>query len=172
MPTSTTRRPLPALAFLLALSVLTAIVWWRVLHRDTGSSATQPTQPTPTPSSTCATHGKPVSFPKPSAVTVQVLNANGQTGLASTVDGQLKALGFRSAGFGDAPANIPTAGELHYGTTGASSAHLLSFYLPGLKLVTIRRADATVDVVIGQAYRGLASTTAVQQALAKAEKPC
>ena len=28
------RRPLPALAFLLALSLLTALVWWRVIHEE------------------------------------------------------------------------------------------------------------------------------------------
>ena len=42
MATSTSRRPLPALAFLLALSLLTALVWWRVIHRsDSAKAATQ-----------------------------------------------------------------------------------------------------------------------------------
>ena len=42
MATSTARRPLPALAFLLALSLLTALVWWRVLHRSDSAKAAAP----------------------------------------------------------------------------------------------------------------------------------
>ena len=37
MAEGTVRRPLPALIALLALTLLTALVWWRVLHRG-GSS--------------------------------------------------------------------------------------------------------------------------------------
>lgn len=173
MPTSTTRRPLPALAFLLALTVLTAIVWWRVLHRDTGTSATHAPAVTvaPAASSSCTTH-KPAALPKPAAVPVQVLNANGQAGLAATVSGQLKALGFNSAGYGNATSSIPSVGELHYGAAGAPGAKLLSYYLPGFKLIPISRAGATVDVVLGQAYKGLASQASAQAALARAAKPC
>lgn len=172
MPTSTTRRPLPALAFLLALTVLTAIVWWRVLHRDTSSGAPHSTvAAAPTASSTCSAH-KPVVLPKPAAVSVQVLNGNGQSGLAATVAGQLKALGFNSAGYGNASSPIATAGELHYGAAGAPGAKLLSYYLPGFKLVPVSRAGATVDVVLGQAYKGLAAQKSVQAALARAAKPC
>ena len=173
MPTSTTRRPLPALAFLLALTVLTAIVWWRVLHRDTGASATHTPAAVarPTASSTCTAH-KPVTLPKPAAVTVQVLNGNGQSGLAATVAGQLKSLGFANTSYGNAGSTIASVGELHYGAAGAQSGKLLSYYLPGFKLIPVSRAGASVDVVLGQAYKGLASPASVKAALAKAAKPC
>jgi membrane protein implicated in regulation of membrane protease activity len=43
------RRPIPALIFLLLLALLTAIVWWRVLHRaeqtSTGRTSSSCAQP-------------------------------------------------------------------------------------------------------------------------------
>jgi hypothetical protein len=160
---------LPALAFLLALSVLTAIVWWRVLHRNDAVSS--PTT-VATPTVTCAPGGHKVTFPKTSTVTVKILNGNGQAGLASSVEGQLKSRGFKSAGVGDAASLLTGVGELRYGPSGKQAAVLLGYYLPRTKLVPITRADATVDVVVGKGFTGLASQKTVQAAEAKASKPC
>lgn len=166
MPTRATRRPLPALAFLLALTILTAVVWWRVLHRDHTSSASTPT-PTP-PTVSCTTGKAKIVLPKPAAVTVRVLNGNGTVGLAGSVESQLKSRGFRSSGVADAPATIATVGELHYGAAGRNGASLLTYYLPGMRLVPIARADATVDVVLGKKFTTLAAQKAVTAAVTKA----
>ncbi|MGX7679861.1 LytR C-terminal domain-containing protein [Jatrophihabitans sp. DSM 45814] len=168
MSASTTRRPLPALAFLVALSVLTAIVWWRVLHRDDASSATKTTV---THAPTCAATGAKVVLPKPAAVTIKVLNGNGLTGLAASVSAQLHTRGFVTAGTGDANTMIGI-GEIHFGPKGKNGATLLSFYVPGAKLVSISRADASVDLVLGQAYKSLATNQTVLAAEARAAKPC
>ncbi|HLY33447.1 MAG TPA: hypothetical protein VKQ07_02840, partial [Jatrophihabitantaceae bacterium] len=60
------RRPLPALICLAALTLLTALVWWRVLHRDSGSAKAAPT---------CTPTATAQILPKPSAVTLSVLNS-------------------------------------------------------------------------------------------------
>ena len=68
MASSLVRRPLPALIALFALLLLTALVWWRVLHRA-DSTAALPNCPTPTP-----TAPPTQTLPAPPTVTVQVLN--------------------------------------------------------------------------------------------------
>ena len=94
MSVSTARRPLPALAFLLVLSVLTAIVWWRVLHRPDASSSTAPPSHSAAPL-TCAP-GKAVRLPPARSVLVVVLNGANRDQLATQVSTQLKARGFRT----------------------------------------------------------------------------
>ncbi|CAN5556155.1 envelope integrity protein Cei [soil metagenome] len=168
MPASPTRRPLPALAFLLALTVLTAIVWWRVLHRNDAASSTVAK---PVPQVTCSTKGKKLTLPRAQAVTVRVLNGNGATGLAASVATQLKSRGFVSSGTSDT-STLTGVAEIRFGKTGQSGATLLSFYLPGSKLVSISRPDATVDVALGKAFKSVASKAAVTAAIAKAQKPC
>jgi len=170
MATSTARRPLPALAFLLALTVLTAIVWWRVLHRDdTETKAKSTNATTATTQSTC---GVKINLPAPKAVSVQVLNGAGRDQLATQITTQLKGRGFTTAQPGNAPATIPGVGEIHYGATGKPAATLLGYYLPGAKLVSVTRSDARVDLVLGQNFTSLATAAQVNAALAKATKPC
>src|ERR1700712_5111461 len=90
MATSRTRRPLPALAFLLALSLLTALVWWRVLHRsDSAGASAKPT---------CSTSATPTQtvVPANASVTVNVLNSTTKTGLAAQVTALLVTDGFKT----------------------------------------------------------------------------
>ncbi|MDQ1721771.1 MAG: hypothetical protein QOI26_1505, partial [Pseudonocardiales bacterium] len=63
MSVATRRRPLPALAFLLALSILTGIVWWRVLHRAEPAGTTS--KPTPSQSARCTPGNRAVKLPTP-----------------------------------------------------------------------------------------------------------
>ena len=102
MSVATRRRPLPALAFLLALSILTGIVWWRVLHRaePTGSASS----PSPSQSARCTPGSRAVKLPPPASVTVTVLNGAGREQLAGTVSSQLKGRGFATGTPGNAPA--------------------------------------------------------------------
>src|SRR5262245_57530616 len=86
------RRPLPALIFLLGLSLLTALVWWRVIHRsDSGHAKSEGTK-------TCQSTTSKV-VPQPSAVTVKVLNSTDRAHLARTVASQMGRLGFHVAGY-------------------------------------------------------------------------
>lgn len=169
MPATTARRPLPALVFLLVLTILTAIVWWRVLHRpDSSSGASAPAVVQPL---RCTPGGKAVTLPKPAAVTVDVLNGAGRDQLAAQVGGQLKSRGFKVGTPGNASA-LTGVGEIQFGTTGKAGATLLSYYLPGARLVAQARSDAAVELVLGSGYHALATPAAVSKAIAAATKSC
>jgi hypothetical protein len=166
MATSGARRPLPALAFLLALSLLTALVWWRVLHRAEASS-----QPTSTPTPSCAPPTPVTAVPAPASVTITVLNSTQRSGLAASVGGLLAHDGFRIASVGnDLTSRAPVAGvaEIRFGPAGATAAALLAYYVPGATLVRDSRTAASVDLALGAKYTALAAPTAVAKALAAA----
>jgi LytR cell envelope-related transcriptional attenuator len=169
MSVSTARRPLPALAFLLVLSVLTGIVWWRVLHRPDASSSTAPPSHSVAPL-TCAP-GRALRLPPARSVQVVVLNGANRDQLAGQVSTQLKARGFRTGTPGNADVT-PGVGEIQFSSTGRASATLLSFYVPGATLVAGNTPGATVNLVLGTGFKSLAAQTAVNQAVAKAKKPC
>jgi hypothetical protein len=170
MSASTSRRPLPALGFLLALTVLTSVVWWRVLHRPDASGTTA--APVPTVHASCSAGGRAVAFPAPATVNVQVLNAAQRDGLAASVRDQLKARGFTVSGIGTAPSPLGGIAEVRYGPTGKNGATLLSFYFPGAKMVPAGRSDAGVDLVLGKAFTAVAAPATVNKAVATARKPC
>jgi hypothetical protein len=158
--TTPLRRPLPAVIALAALLLLTALVWWRVLHRDSGSaeSSSCPTERA-TPSST---------LPAPRLVTVRLLNATDRTGIASKARTRLVADGFNipaEAGNDRPKVKIHGVAEIRFGTKGHAGAKLLLYYLPGAKLVTTSSTSATVIVSLGEKYRGVTSASAVQAAL-------
>jgi len=163
MAASTARRPLPALIFLLVLSVLTAIVWWRVLHRPSASSTVA--SPPPTAPVSCTSGRSKPALPKPSAVTVTVLNGADRDGLAGQVTSQFKARGFRTGTPDNAPAVISGVGQIKYGSSTRSAATLVGYYLPGAKLVS-GGSGSTVTVVLGTGFHALASQATVDRAVA------
>ncbi|HEX8304657.1 MAG TPA: LytR C-terminal domain-containing protein [Jatrophihabitans sp.] len=170
MSTATRRRPLPALAFLLALSVLTAIVWWRVLHRPEPAQTAEPQTVAPTAS--CTPGGaKAVRLPTPASVSVVVLNGAGRDLLATKVTSQLKGRGFKTGTPGTTTA-LNGVGEIRYGAAGRAGATLLSYHLPGAKLTPSNRSDARVNLVLGAGFRALASADTASKAVAGASKPC
>ena len=161
---ATTRRPLPALAFILVLFILAAIVWWRVLHRSEDAAGTTVAV------TTCAT-GTPMTFPTPAKVTVTVLNGADRDQLATTVSKQLKARGF-SVGTPSDTTSLASVAEIRFGTDNKAAATLLAYYVHGSTLVQEKRSDATIDLVLGAKYKALASALAVKVSLAGAKKPC
>ena len=167
MATSSARRPLPALAFLLALSLLTALVWWRVLHRsDSAKAASTPSScsASPTPSLTVV--------PAPGSVTVNVLNSTSKTGLAAQVTALLATAGFKTGTpSNDETARAPVTGiaEIRYGPAGVGAARLLLFYVPGSVLVEDTRTDASVDLALGAKYTAVVAPSDVAKALIAAK---
>jgi hypothetical protein len=159
------RRPLPALVFLLALCLLAALVWWRVLNRHDGNAAAAPT------CTTTSTPGK--TLPEPAAITVTVVNSTTRQGIAGAARQVLVADGFRIPGkaVNDAPAfggnghAVPGVAEIRYGTAGAQGGELLAYYFPGAKLVHLTRTDALVVVSLGTAYRAVRKQSDVAAAL-------
>ena len=101
MRSTTIRRPLPALVFLLALLLLTALVWWRVLNRHDTTSSASPSCSTSSSSSNV--------LPTPAVVTVQVYNSTKRNGIAKSARSALLKDGFRIP---DQATNDPTKGTV------------------------------------------------------------
>ncbi len=165
MVRASARRPLPALAFLLGLSLLTALVWWRVIHR---ANVDQHPQAQPS----CPTTAAPTVLPQPGAVSVNILNGTAtaptpRNGLASSVSAALRADGFQIATVGnDNSGTIAGVGEIRYVGSGAAAAKLISFYLPGATLVPTSRTDLTsslVEVSVGLKFVRVATAAQVKQ---------
>lgn len=153
------RRPLPALAFLIGLSLLTALVWWRVIHRaDSGHSTAKPACPSPTNT----------VVPPPADVQVQVLNSTNRAHLAHDVASTMQKLGFKITGVGNDEPGVVVSGvaEIRYGPKGSSSATLLSFYLPGATLVPTQRSDSGVVVSLGTKFKSVATTSQAKRSMA------
>lgn len=167
------RRPLPALVAIAALTLLTALVWFRVLHRSNAqATATNSTCPTPTVSAPA-----PSALPKPGLVTLVVLNSTERNGLAGGVRTVLLKDGFQipsqAAGDGTQYGGhglITGVGEIRFGPSERVAAALVSYYLPGATLVQTDASGATVIVSLGQAFVSVASPAAVTAAIAAAHQ--
>jgi LytR cell envelope-related transcriptional attenuator len=159
-----TKRPLPALVSLLALLLLTALVWWRVLHRSDGDDHAA-TCPSPTPTATAG-----VTLPAPGSITVAMLNSTTRAGIASKARKTLIADGFKvptlAANDSAKKQNkITTTAEIRFGPTGKQAASLVRYYFPGASLVSTTSKSATVVVSLGAKYRAVAAPAAVKVAL-------
>jgi hypothetical protein len=162
MASPLTKRPLPALVSLLALLLLTALVWWRVMNRDTSSGTAAKPCPTPSASSSA------VVLPAPATINVEVLNATKRTGIGAKARTTLVTIGFRipkPAGNDNPKTKVSGTADIRYGTSGKQGATLLRYYFPGARMVPTQSATATVVVALGDKYRAVASTTAVRAAL-------
>ncbi|MFN2563155.1 MAG: LytR C-terminal domain-containing protein [Jatrophihabitans sp.] len=161
MASTVTRRPLPALIALLALLLLTALVWWRVMHRSDGKSVAKP----------CPTQTAAQTLPAPARITVTVLNASKRNGIGATTRTALVGDGFNvpRPAANDAPrTKVPGVAEIRYGPAGAKGATLLRYYFPGARMVPTASKTATVVVSLGNKYVRIAEASTVQAALKKA----
>lgn len=158
-------RALAVLGVLSLVAVL-AVVW--ALTRDSVSNAAAPAGCVS--SSVAPVTAVPSS---PAQVQVRVYNATDRSGLAVAVSTELKRRRFTVAGTGNDPKNGTVAGpaELRHGPAGAGAAHLLRGQFLGAKMVADSRADATVDVVLGSAYKAMATDTQARAELARLGAP-
>lgn len=162
MSSPATRRPLPALVFLLALTVLTSLVWWRVITRK---------DPTTTVQATCKPSTVITVVPKPASVSLSVLNSTNHAGIAKSAAATLTARGFKVTGYDNDTGHRPIAGvaEVRYTQDQLQAATLLSYYFPGAHLVHITaNSEGVLIVSLGTKYRAVATAGAVQAALARA----
>lgn len=157
------RRPLPALISLLALLLLTGIVWWRVLNRDSGTddAAGCPT-PTPTPSQ--------MVLPAPASITLQVLNSTKRNGIAAKARRSLLDAGFKvpaQAGNDNPKTKSKNTGtaQIRFGPTGERAATLVRYYFPGAAMVPTASKSSTVIVALGAKYKKVAAPATVAAAL-------
>jgi hypothetical protein len=99
--------------------------------------------------------------PIPSEVHVNVYNTTYRTGLAKVVARELKARGFNIKEVSNDPQRTLQMGTaiIRYGDQGDLAAALLKEHVPGSRLVRDARSDATVDLVLGNAYTSLTAPT-------------
>lgn len=179
MAGASVRRPIPAVVFILLLSLLSAIVWYRVLNRSPASTPkakapathTCVAKPRAKAGSTTGAKAKPVTWPAASAVHVTVLNGTQRNGLAKSVAGQLRTRGFKIATITNDPTGPFTVTQVRYSTTMATAAKLVQLYLPGSRLVPNAGKAVTVVVSLGTSYRRLSTNTAVAKAKSTASVP-
>lgn len=124
----------------------------------------------PTPISTSAVK---LVIPKPAAVTVNVYNATTRSGLARTTATAMKARGFATGDVANDPLNktVNTPAEVRYAPKSVAAAKLVQAQVTGAVLAPDTRTDATVDLVIGNAYGALATPNQTAINLATAIKP-
>jgi hypothetical protein len=111
----------------------------------------------------------------PGQVTVNVYNSTSRAGLAADTAKSVKARGFVVGKVANDPAKkkIDGVGEVRFGANGKAASALVVALLDGATPVQDARADATVDLVIGNGFKQLnpapSTTTA---AAAAAPSPC
>jgi hypothetical protein len=153
------RRPLPALICLIALTLLTALVWWRVLHRDSGTAATK---------SSCSTSGSETILPNPTHVTVNVLNSTRRAGLAKKTSTRMTQLGFKVSGYGNDTGHrlIAGVGEIRYAPDQKDAATLLTYYFPGAKEVPLTQdGNGKLIVSLGSKFTAIPSQSSIHAAV-------
>ncbi|MGW1911968.1 LytR C-terminal domain-containing protein [Streptomyces sp. NPDC002076] len=116
------------------------------------------------------------ALPKPGQITVNVYNATARTGLAKSTADELKKRGFRIGDVGNAPGQydkkVKSAGIL-LGPAAAQNTSLpvLAAQLTGAEQRADTRKGTDVDLILGDAFKGLVKPTEADQTLARLTAP-
>lgn len=172
------RRPLPALALITVLCVLTAVLWLKVAVDKSSIDDEISCQPAPAPQAGVTFTPLPRGALRgtaplpPAQVRAQVLNAGSVLGQAGRTTEKLSELGFTQLA---KPANDPAYreheadchGQIRFGTNGRAAARTLSMLDPCLELIKTNRRDAGVDLALGSEFRGLHLSDAAHKVFRK-----
>lgn len=156
-------RPLPAVALLAFLGIVSTFIWVEVLADDIDVDQAVRCDPQPgelgETDITEVDHDAldDVTPTPPEQIAVQVLNAGGTRGQGAIASGELRQLGFTEIAD---PANDPVyadataqcRGQIRYGVNGAQAARTLSLVSPCFQLIEDGRDDASVDYVVGAGF--------------------
>jgi hypothetical protein len=117
-------------------------------------------EPTAAPAPVCTTTAAPAkagAAPKPADITVNVYNATDRDGLAAKTASEVRERGFDVATITNDPLGRTVAGpaEVRYGKSGAAKAKVVLGLVKGAKPVQDARADASVDLVVGEKFTAL-----------------
>lgn len=159
------RRPIPPLIFLLVLALAAAAVWWNVLQKDAERKAEE--------AAACSTAQEAPPSLDPTTLSVRVLNATDQGGIAQQVAGELQRRGFTIAEIGndDSGREVTGPGEVRHGPRGSDAARFVALVLPGAGDYPDTRATEQVDLVLGPDFiwpQSLATPEQVAAALSTA----
>ncbi|WP_416973695.1 LytR C-terminal domain-containing protein [Streptomyces sp. 4F14] len=129
------------------------------------------------PKKATASAGPAVVLPKPAQITVNVFNATTRSGLAKTTADELKKRGFKVGQVGNAPAQFDkkvagTGVLVGLPTASGTSLPVLGVQLPGAqRRMDAARKDASVDLIIGNAFKSLATPADATKALTALNAP-
>ncbi|MFU8850687.1 LytR C-terminal domain-containing protein [Micromonospora sp. SL1-18] len=114
-----------------------------------------------------------VALHEPKDVKINVLNATDEVGRAGSVADDFRNRKFQVKKVANAAKGVDRVAVLRYGPKGVGSAHLLrAYFLNNADTqFDINRKDDTVDVVLGNAFQQLATTTEVNQSLGDLGSP-
>lgn len=139
-----------AVLVILSLLVLTGIVKMpfsdkfseAVHYADTGDVPCPSTGATPVPAD---------------EITVQVLNATSQQGLATTVTTMLTSVGYTALDPGNADSEYAGSVEIDAGPRGVDAAYTVARLFPESRIILTESTDSTVTVIVGTFYDGVQS---------------
>jgi hypothetical protein len=154
------RRPIPPLVFLLVLALAALTVWWNVFDTEGEQEAEE--------AQACASASAAPPSLDTTTVALRVFNATDRGGLAQEVAAALQERGFVVEEIANDPSEreVTGVGELRHGPRGDEAATFVRLFLPQAGDFLDTRATATVDVVIGPDFTGLAPQEDVDAALA------
>jgi LCP family protein required for cell wall assembly len=95
----------------------------------------------------------------PAKVRVQVLNGAGVKGLASKAAADLREVGFRPRGVGNADSSDYEDTIVRYGPDREDSARTLAAAVPGAKLQLDQSMRGNVELIVGRSYSGTRAVT-------------
>jgi hypothetical protein len=109
----------------------------------------------------------------PGAIRVNVFNATEQRGLATRVATELTRRGFRVGKVDNDPLErqVTGAAEVRNSASGAAAARTVSAQVGQVVAVPDRRPNASVDLVLGAAFRTLQPVAAAAAALSVTPAP-
>ena len=140
-----------AIIFVVLVAVLAGAFYYAAAYFNRPS--------TPATSSGCPTGDFTAAAPALTAgqVTVNVYNATNRAGLAAATAKDVKARGFVIGQVANDPSKkkIDAPAEVRFGPNGKAGSELVARLVEGAVPTQDTRADATVDLVIGNGYKAL-----------------
>jgi hypothetical protein len=175
------RNFLPGILMLVALAVVTMVVWVIALNRPADvreaavcnppppAPATEP-QPPPLGEQVSRASMTDVAPARLADTRIRVLNASGQGGQAAEVAGELRDLGFAQPEAANdaiyATARLQCQGQIRFGLAGRAAAAAVWLVAPCTELFQDQRPDDTVDLAIGTEFTELATSDDIEAVLA------
>jgi pimeloyl-ACP methyl ester carboxylesterase len=175
------RNYLPGIVLLVALAVVSMLVWVMALNRPANvrEAAVCNAPPGPAdPTAPAPQLGEQVSRSTMIDVTpakladtkIRVLNASGQGGQAGEVAGELRDLGFAEPAAANdtlyVNSRLECQGQIRFGPAGRAAAAAIWLVAPCTELFQDQRNDATVDLAIGTEFTELSHSDDIDAVLA------
>ncbi|GLY04703.1 MULTISPECIES: LytR C-terminal domain-containing protein [Actinoplanes] len=109
----------------------------------------------------------------PAEVTVKVLNGSTRTGLAESVSNEFKNRRFTTKDPGKSKTKFKGVAQIKFGPETVGKAQLLrAYFLAQSEMVyDAKREGQTIDIVVGDQFQQLATTTEVNQSLVEIGEP-